>query len=427
MKKVLLISYFYNQLNEIGSIRIQGLTKYLPVFGWEPVILTISDFENKEDIIKSILITTPCRSVLGEWKTKIGINPNKRIREKVGLDSKKEGRSIRNRLYLLWKEMFLYPDDAKLWHSEAINAFEKYIQNQNVDAIISSSCPFTCHLIGHDISSQYNIPWIADFRDLWTEGPYYEYSNIRRRIERKLEIKTISNASRIVSVSDSYAHELQMVHPDHQIEVIQNGFDEDLLQLNANVLDLKFSITYTGTLRYGRRDPGLLLYAIKELIEENNIDQDEIEINFYGDSPHWLYDEIRNLGVQNIVKVHGHVTRDEALAVQRSSQILLLLTWNDPHDKGMYTGKLFDYLAACRPILSIGYPDSVANQVIRDVGAGSIASSKEETKEIILNTYKQFNRTGFVKYTGDKSKLFPYSQRKMSEKYARILTDIIGD
>ncbi|WP_181391677.1 glycosyltransferase [Methanospirillum lacunae] len=323
--------------------------------------------------------------------------------------------------------MFLYPDDAKLWHSEAINAFEKYIQNQNVDAIISSSCPFTCHLIGHDISSQYNIPWIADFRDLWTEGPYYEYSNIRRRIERKLEIKTISNASRIVSVSDSYAHELQMVHPDHQIEVIQNGFDEDLLQLNANVLDLKFSITYTGTLRYGRRDPGLLLYAIKELIEENNIDQDEIEINFYGDSPHWLYDEIRNLGVQNIVKVHGHVTRDEALAVQRSSQILLLLTWNDPHDKGMYTGKLFDYLAACRPILSIGYPDSVANQVIRDVGAGSIASSKEETKEIILNTYKQFNRTGFVKYTGDKSKLFPYSQRKMSEKYARILTDIIGD
>jgi len=172
------------------------------------------------------------------------------------------------------------------------------------------------------------------------------------------------------------------------------------------------------------QDPEPLFRILKVLINENMVDPNKIEVNFFGNHEGWLLSDIKKYHLENIIQTHRQISRDESIEKQRESQVLLLLTWNDPSEKGIYTGKLFDYLAARRPILALGLQGSVITELLSQTKAGINVSSDAEIKEQFLNLYHEYEENGFVKYSGIISELEKYSHREMARKFADVLEEI---
>jgi len=420
MKRVLIISYHFTNRDLIGSNRIWGLFEYLKDFGWDPTILTVKTDQEYHNKINNV-IQTDQRIFHTSIFRFLNINPKKPLKEQIVFTSKKNKKGIIEFFSKLYKEIFYYPDSAIGWYDSAIESGNELLSKNKFDVIISSSSPATTHIIASVLKKEHNLPWIADFRDLWTQNAYYDFSPFRKYWEKKLELRIISLANAITIVSEPLAIELKKNYKNIPILTITNGYDPDDVK-NTAILSNKFSIVYTGQLYRGKRDPELLFDAIKQLCDNGKLDTRDISIDFYGPYEPWLRTDIEKYGLQNIVTEHGHISRETAIAEQNKAQVLLLLTWNNNSEKGVYTGKLFDYLAAHRPILSMGYPEGgVVKDLLKQTQAGVHVSNVEELKEYLIKAYMEYKKTGAAQYNGIEAEVMKYSHREMARKFAEVL------
>ena len=387
MRKVLIISYLFTHDTAIGAIRMRGLAKYLPENGWECTVLTV-DSGLGGSPFKDVIATSE-KDRITAWKIRLGFNLNKPVREQFGLKIYKEKNIVVNFLVNMIKEVFAYPDIHNGWFEYAMIEGIALMETRKFDAIISSSGPETAHIIAHELKQRNATFWVADYRDLWTQNHYYSYSPIRKFFEKRLEKKTISTADALVTVSAHMTQELISLHKGKVAYFIPNGFDNDSVN-PGSPLSPNFTITYTGQLLRGRRDPEPLFWAIHELVREGCIDLRDITVHFYGWCENWLEDDIKKYALEDVVKIHGLVAREEAIRFQRQSQLLLLLSWNTPEERGVYTGKIFEYLAAKRPIFSIGTSGGVIGELLEHTQTGVHLYNKEKVKEALKKFYEEY-------------------------------------
>jgi glycosyltransferase involved in cell wall biosynthesis len=235
----------------------------------------------------------------------------------------------------------------------------------------------------------------------------------------------LNNAFVLTTVSRYLAESLGTLHKGKQIFTIPNGFDLQEVN-NTNVgLTNKFTITYTGILYNGKRDPSKLFKAIHHLILEGKIKPNDIMIRFYGPKEDWMNEEIKQCGLQDIVIEYGVIPRNFVLEKQRESQLLLLLLWDHPEEIGVFTGKVFEYLAAQRPILAIGGPTGVVKDLLEETNAGTYATSIDDIERIIIHYYNEYKLNGNINYKGKKEQIKNYNHREMTRKFSIILDEII--
>ncbi|MFC2044677.1 glycosyltransferase [Chloroflexota bacterium] len=299
-------------------------------------------------------------------------------------------------------------------------AGEKLLQQENIDAIISSSSPVTGHIIAKELKARYRTPWVADLRDLWSQNHNYSYSTLRRALDRRLELKTLSKADALVTVSQPWAEKLEALHKGKPIYSVTHGFDPAEVNNPPAKLMNKFAITYTGTI-YSWQDPSKIMLALKDLILGGIINPVEVEIRFYGGKCNWLDREIEQCGLSSTAKQYGMVPKQMALERQRESQLLLVLKWEEPKERGTYTSKIFEYLGAGRPILATGGSEDIVNRLLNETKAGTCASTVEDIKRNLAEMYGEYKLKGEVTYRGDKAEINKYSHREMARKYAEIL------
>jgi len=411
LKKVLIIAYYW-------GTRIPGLVKYLPEFGWQPVILTAPLIEKPDAQFR--VVETSYRDVLSFWKRLFRLNPDEDVRRQV---KKRFGVTSKNSLvdFILTcvGEVVNYPDGDKGWKPFAVKAGDELLQQENIDAIISSSSPVTSHLIAKELKAKYKIPWVADFRDLWSQNHNYSYSPIRKLFDRRLELKTLSTADALVTVSQPWADKLSTLHKGKVTYAITNGFDPDTVNIPPAGLTTKFTITYTG-LVHQRHDASKFFAALQESISEEIMNPNEVEVRFYGSAMEWLDREIEQYRLSNIVKQYGRVPVQVAREKQRESQLLLQLSW-EGREKAGYSGKLFEYLAAQRPILATGLGNDMTEELLDETRAGLYSSTVEEIKSILNELYSEYKNMGEVIYKGDEAKINRYSYRETANKFTDIL------
>lgn len=404
---------------EIGGIRLYGLAKHLPEYGWNPIILAPVLPGEPDPQIN--IIQTECEDVTALWKKRFGLNPKKTLNEQFGISRPKNQSSIVDRLIHLPNEIISYPDSKRGWYKHAVQAGDKLLQNEKIDAIISSSYPVTCHLIAKALAEKYHMHWIADLRDLWTQNPYSKHCALRRFAERRLELRTLGKASALITVSKPLADDLSRLHTTKPVYAINNGFDPKEAIFSPPKLTEKFTITYTGVLYNGKRDPLMLFEALRNLIRKGIIEPDRIEVRFFGSQDPWLLNEIRDTNLNGIVKLLGFIPREQVLQKQRESQLLLLLLWNNPQEVGVYTGKIFEYLAAGRPIIALGGPEkSVVKDLLNETKAGRYASFLEDLEAILSTYYLEYMRDGSITPI-KKSAISKYSHQEMAKKFAAVL------
>jgi len=424
VKKVLIIGYPF-PLRQGGSPRLLALAKHLPEFGWQPIILTAPLDEKPDQQFR--IVETSYRDALGFWKRLLRFKPDEDIREQVkkrlGISAKK---SLMDLILTCGGAIVNYPDSDKGWKTFAVESGEKILGQENIDAIISSSSPVTGHLIANKLKLKQKIPWIADLRDLWSQNHNYSYGPLRKLLDRRLELKALSDADALVTVSQPWADKLSTLHKGKTVYAITNGFDPETVNMPPANLTAKFTITYTGTIYTGKHDPTKLFAALRDLMSDGVMDPNDIEVRFYGSKLGWLDREIEQYGLSSIVRHHGLVSRQSAMEKQRESQLLLLLDWGDPQEKGVYPAKVFEYLGARRPTLATGgVAGNVVDMLLGETKAGIHAPTVEGIKGALIKFYDEYKLTGKIAYHGLKTEVNKYTHREMARKFVDILDQLI--
>ena len=427
MNKVLILTYFFTAGPTAAGLRPLGLAKYLPEFCWEAVILTPA-LPGPPDPHFDVVGTRYYDS-LGWAKKLLKLNPEHTLMAQVAqlkkkLRIKSEWSPLEFILVAIG-EIAAYPDPQKGWRRLAFESGRDILQQQDIKAIISTSPPVTTHIIAKELKEKFKIPWVADFRDLWTQNYYYPYSPLRRMMERRLELKTLSAADVLVTVSEPVAAELSKLHGHKAVYSIPSGFDLAELSKTAGSLTDKFTITYTGNVYPRKQSPQPLFAALRDLISQGDINTSDIEVRFYGAQASWIDKLANHYGLTSVVKQFGLVPREIALDKQRESQLLFLLKWNDPKHRGVYTAKIFEYLAARRPIIAVGGFHDVVSELLAETKAGVCGQTKEDVKTILLPLYREYKLTGAVSYAGSEDKINKYSHQEMASKFASILDSIL--
>ncbi|MCL2687497.1 MAG: glycosyl transferase GT4 family protein [Methanobrevibacter sp.] len=431
MRNVLLIAFYFNQTNEVASKRLRGLAKYLPEFGWNPIIIVpkLNNTPHNIDNSNFKVIETEYEDMLDKWlkKLNISLNVNEEKNSNISNPPISKNNQFLSSLISTAGEVFAYPDGMKYWHDPAIEIAKETIEINNIEAIISSSWPITSHVIAKDLKKLYDIPWVADLRDLWNLNPYINHTFIRNYFEKKLEIETFKYADVLTTTTDLAAMTLKKLHPNKKIYSILSGFDPEELKSNHTKNNLKnksnssdkLNFVYTGLLYGGKRDPTFLFESIKQLIIERKINPNLISLDFYGDND-GLEKIAKNYHVNTILNLHGSIPNEEVLKKQRESQVLLLLSWNNKKENMFLPGKIYEYLAAQRPILSIGYKEGSLKNLIEDTGVGFHVSTLNQTKETILKIYNNFIENGYVKYKANNN-LNDYTLLSTAGKFGKLL------
>ena len=465
MKKVILIAFYFNQVNEIASKRLRALAKYLPQFGWEPIVIVpdlgLPPKENED--LDCRIVYTEYEDMFAHFSNRFkhsndSKNPSSNrdsqtLNDNQNQDVLKDSSSFSNPLVSkavsIAGEVFAYPDGMKYWYEPAFKAASKIIEEEEIDGIISSSWPITCHTIAKDLKEMYNISWIADLRDLWNLNPYISHTFIRDYFEKRLELKTFENVDVLTTTSDLAGKTLSTLHPEKRIVPILSGYDEDdfrfledVMKVNENYNENDYENTddnsiedsskvnpsdklkfiYAGSLYGGKRDPTYLFKAIRQLEDEDKLDSSKIIIEFYGDSTN-LREIAEQYGLLEIVKIGGKISHEEVLKKQLASDVLLLISWDNEKEKMFIPGKIYEYFALQKPVLSIGHKEGSLKDLIQETKVGYHVSDLESTKMVLLDIYNEFLEKGKVEFNSDID-IEDYSMENMAKKFADLLNEL---
>jgi glycosyltransferase involved in cell wall biosynthesis len=424
VKKVLIISYHFPPRQTVGSQRPFRLAKYFSQFGWEPIILTAKLPGRPPDGIR--VIETDYKDIAGKIKSKIGFETEKGLHDqlKINIPKKFTYHSWKSKSIKLIKDIINFPDEQKGWHKYASKTASEFLFKEKIDAIISTAPPHIAHIIARKLKIKNRIPWIVDLRDLWTQHQFYNKFHLIYYFEKKLELKILSDADVLVTVTQSFKDKLKILHRGKKIYCIQNSYDTDEFSKIQVGLSSKFTITYSGLLYNGKRDPSLLFHVISQLIRENKINKELLEIRFYVPKEDWLIEDIKKYDLEKVFSYNGFIPREKVIEKQKESQLLLLLLDSDGREEGVYPAKIFEYFGAKRPIIAYGGRNAIINDLLEETKSGKFAANSEMLKSYIKEFYDEFIKYGEVKCYSNKN-IQNYTSHSMAEKYCEILDNLV--
>lgn len=375
MKKVLIITYYWPPSGGAGVQRWLKFAKYLPEFGWQPVILTVdpeyaSYPQRDESLVREIgpdclVYTTKSFELYNLYKF---ISGKKEVPYGGFANESKE--SFLQKVSKFLRGNFLLPDPRKGWNKYALKKAEELIREFNIETVVTTSPPHSTQLIGLSLKKRHNIRWIADLRDPWTDIYYYhqfKHTALARSIDRNYERQVIEQADVIVSVSEDvkriFAEKSRMPIAAKTV-VIPNGYDEEDFRLKDIPTETRKIITYTGTISEAY-DVDKLLDALVRLDEKLKV---QLLIRFVGKIPTTVEQRFRDTGLD--IELAGYVDHHKSIEYLLRSDMLLLVIPKVENNKGILTGKFFEYMASQKPILAIGPVDGDLAKIILDTNCG---------------------------------------------------------
>lgn len=422
MKKVLVITYYWPPSGGSGVQRWLKFTKYLPDFGWQPLVFTPENpsFEVKDESLVNDVSDEVEVINLPIWEPYGLVNKLKGKGNQQSDLIKKKKKSLLAKMLLWIRGNCFIPDPRKFWVKPAVKVLEDLIVSNEIDVIITTGPPHSMHLIGHKLKQKLDVKWVADFRDPWTQWGLFQNFNMSQLAwskHKKLEQKVLRDADEVITVSHHYAEGLKELY-QRDVHVITNGFDEAEFESVANIKPDKFVIRHLGVVDE-HRNPWPLLNAVEKLAAQNV----QINIEFVGNVNETLKAEIRERKeLAGSVEFKPYVPHSEVLTLYRKSAVLLSLPMNAENAKGNIPGKIFEYLAAQRPILAIGDTSGDAARIVKETGAGIIV--EESDHEGIMNALLTMKKNFEDGKENMPSAIEKYTRKNLTARLAEVLDNL---
>ncbi len=420
MRKVLMIAHQFPPVGGSGVQRSAKFAKYLPLFGWEPVVLTrddskmtLRDTSLLEELPENIeIIRTPAcdLTVLPSLLNKVG-------------------------KFIAWK--LLIPDGEVLWMRKALPQALKRVSKGDIEAVYTTSYPYSDHLLGLELKKSFpGIPWIADFRDEWTNNPYLldnPHMPYRMKKEKEMEREVLTRADALITNTPIMKENFVRLNPGMDLEkrmvVIPNGYDSDdfmdIRQTDKN--NSRFTLTYTGAL-YGRRKPDKIIEAIGKLVSDGIIDKNKIRIKFIGSfKPEVLKNLIERNGLDGAVELVNYMEHQQCIVEMVKSDAMLLIEGGGPGSEAFYTGKIFEYIQTSNPILAVIPAKGAAAEIIRRTGTGIVCDWADEKaiQQGFVALYEAWLK-GEKIIDPDNEEIARYDRKALTKSLSELLDKQIG-
>lgn len=413
-KVVLVIAYYFPPLAMGGVQRIAKFCKYLPEYGWRPVVLTSSlggyfafDTSLAEELKKTAVFEA--RSL---------------VPFSLGVGESFENWRARLKRIAGWA---LIPDVRVLWVPFAVTVGFRLLHMFQVDCILATAPPCSSLLAARILSHSSELPLIVDFRDSWVDDPFaYFPTSIHRKLNMSLERWVVSGAARITSISKEITEGVRSRWDGNgrKYRVVGQGFDpSDFKQVVER--GERFNVCYTGSLIRTRKPDDLFL-AVSQLIGDGVFDPDQIEVDIVGFCPSTFAEAAQALGLEDVVRFRGYLPHSASVRHLLRADILWLYI-AESEGKTILTGKLFEYLGSGRMIIASVPENGAAAAVVRSLGAGAVVrpGDIEGLKRALAESYLNWQRG--VEPRTPTERLKSYDRRLLAGKLAEILTEVCQD
>lgn len=420
-KKVLIITYYWPPSAGSGVQRWLKFAKYLPEFGWEPVIFTPEnpDFDLQD------------KSLLHE------INPNVEVlkfpiwepyalfrslkKEKIKDTSKvleKANKSLVDKLGIWARANFLIPDPRIFWAKPSVEFLQGIIANNQIDAIITTGPPHSLHLIGRELKRKTNIFWLADFRDPWSQWEFLDtlpMTSFVRNKHEKLEKSVLDEADAITTISPTFQHDLSRI-AGKDISLLTNGFDPADLPSDWNSrshpID-SIEIVYTGVID-AIRNPIPFIEAFQAVFEKK---EQEAYLRFVGKVSSTVEEFVnKDQWLKERVHFEGYVSHQEVFTYYSKANLLLLILTDTKNAKGNIPGKIFEYMATGRPVLALGDPHGDSAQILKSSAGNAVF---KHTDQDGIKTFLTNFKPGQSSENSADSNI--YSRKTLTKTLAKLL------
>ncbi|MBN2005340.1 MAG: glycosyltransferase [Anaerolineae bacterium] len=405
----LLIAYAFPPAGGPGVQRMLKFAKYLPEFDWQPVILTAaaeSYLVYDATLMRDVADTTPIYRVANPDVNRLRPAANRR-----GL----------GRVLSALNVALMLPDANLFWARKARATAQEIIGKYQPKVMLSSCPPASAHMLALWIHQHFAIPWIADFRDPWSENVQTPYYPGYRTLNRRMEKRVLDHCQHVTTVSPPLVEMFQRLcgRAPH-VTLIENGYDESDVALLPPSQTERFTILYTGTFSRLRR-PDTFVEAITQLVANHQIPIESLRVAMAGKN---IADYIPDSPpFENL----GYLSHTALNALRQDSDVLLLILDDSLASRGNYSAKLFEYLACNRPTLCITHPENVAAQLITRAKAGQVVNpNPDEIAQVILTYYHAWKSRAFS-HAPDWDVIHQFTRRSLTQRLVHTFERVIDE
>ena len=403
--KILIVTVTFPPYSPVSGSRVNKFAKYMDQNGHDVKVLaplrTDVGAALKPEISSDKIIFTnfydintfPSRLkqiLKGFYSPKQDVVPSSSA-QKQNNDDDQNDHEAESTISYFYRRFTNIPDKTIGWYPTAVKEGRTLFKQWSPDIIFATVPSFTALLVAHKLAKIIDVPWVADYRDLWSDHGYFEGSVFRKKLYAFIEKRALSNCDGLITVTQSWAKHLEQ-NRSLPIVFAMNGYDpDDFDKSKANILyPDKLTILYAGELYEGKRDPYKLFEAMGKLGSLAN----DVKILLYTaegmnslEGKHLAI--IEKHGLQDNVNCHKYIPQSELINIQLGVDILLLLRWENPKEDGVVAGKLFEYIGAEKPILSIGSITGEAADIIRDNDFGVVSNDVDEIADYLKLKLKE--------------------------------------
>jgi glycosyltransferase involved in cell wall biosynthesis len=431
LKKALILTYYWPPGSGPGVQRWLKFCKYLPEHDWQPIVITVKNGSYPsidESLLKEVpedlqVIRTRAFEPFALYNALRG-KSGKSI--EVGMGNIKGNSSWFGRLSNYVRANFFVPDARIGWNIATVPEALRLIKVEQPDVIITTGPPHSTHLMGLRLKVSSGLPWLVDLRDPWTTIYYNAILNRSKKTiaqDQALENAVIREADALLVASPGLRNEFS--GRAHDITFIPNGYDEqDFLHLPIPSTE-SFTLAYVGNLKSVQNMPGLWK-AMQELAEEVPGFNASFRLSITGNIADQIQQAITAAGIERMVELKPFVPHREAIEAMHHAHVLLLPVPNEQGNQSILTGKIFEYLATRRPILSIGPKDGNAAQILAECEKDPMLDyhDKAGIKQQLLHYFEEYQSHASPMVTGNQGYL-NYSRKGNTEKLVAVLNRLL--
>lgn len=429
MKKVLIITYYWPPSGGGGVQRWVKFTKYLAKFNIEPIVLTVdTDCASYALLDSSLLNEVDDNLSVYTTRSREPFNFYKKFTSKKEIPfagfANEDNPGFLQIISRFIRGNFFIPDARIGWNAFAYKKALEIINKHQIVTVITSSPPHSTQLIGLKLKKKLGLHWIADMRDPWTDIYYYDklfHSSIARKIDRRKEAQVLQHADNVVVVSKSIKELFaSKIAPGEskKISVIPNGYDETDFHAIEKRRNSKFTITYTGTLADNYHIEGFLDALIALVKSQGDL---KVALQFVGRVSENYRKMIEHSVLNEMTTYTGHVDHAASIAYLQHADALFLAIPDMPQNEGILTGKLFEYLAARKPIVAIGPVHGDASLIIDECSAGKMFpySDTKNIEGYINDLFLVWNESRVLDLKGEAYR--NYSRENLTKMLAKLI------
>ena len=401
MRGILFVSHCYPPSSEVGAIRVARLSRYLPEFGLQPIVLTseTTAAEAKDNVAmvpggiqieRAAQFSSPLQlyaAARNRFRKKSSNGPTSSSSADASID--------RSSLRVHLLHLLTLPDGDWGWYWPAVRLGKRLIERESIAAIFSDGPPWTSHLVASRLKSFAGIPWIADYRDAWTFDTWrlQRVPGWRLRLERRMETRWLANADLVTCTTDAIRDGFISQYPalpKSKFVTLTNGFDDsEVLQPNSITKSAKKILVHSGTL-YGDRYRCLESFcrAVGHLVDTGSLDPTMIKVLFLGETNPAAI-AIAQRTVPKLLKEKGiefrsRVPWQEAQQVVRLADLLLIFQGDH---KLSIPAKFYEYLQTGKPMLAIAEDGALSEMLDHTRSGLHINPAKpDEVASVLLNS-----------------------------------------